>query len=302
MKRKLIKIGNSTLLLSIPREWVIANNLTKGDEVEVLTDQDKLSVWCNSKIKKEKIILDVTKFKEMLPRLLYALYKGGIDELELRSNDPEFFEQIRSVVWKDTVGFEVIEQGDKFCKIVNVSGKMEDFPTILRRLFLVTLTISEETTYLLKKNGSMKNIIFLEQENNRMTSILIRAINKYGSYGFKKIGPLYYMIQELEKIADQYKYMALHFSENATRKQIKPELLQIMNESTSYLRQIYELFYSMNSSEVHNIKISRQKLIEKIKAQFSKKPTEDEIAVLHHNLNIITIAFDLISSILILKL
>ena len=73
MKRKLIQIGNSTLLLSMPREWVISNNLSKGDELEIQIDQDKVTVSCDSRRQKEKLSMDVTGFKDMIPRLLYSV-------------------------------------------------------------------------------------------------------------------------------------------------------------------------------------------------------------------------------------
>ena len=51
------------------------------------------------------------------------------------------------------------------------------------------------------------NIAFLEEANNRFTTTCRRLLNKKGYKEYKKLGPLYYMIEELENIADQYKYL-----------------------------------------------------------------------------------------------
>ncbi len=301
MKRKLIKIGNSTLLLSVPREWVITNNLTKGDEVEIVVDQDKLSVWCDSRLKKEKLVLDITDFREMMARLLYAIYKSGIDEVEVRSKDPALIDKIKSVIYKEAAGFEILNEGKDFCTIVNVSGKIEDFHNMVRRLFLVTLTMGQESVSSMKKNRVIENILYLEQENNRLTTILTRAMNKYGSYGFKKIGPIYFVVQELEKIGDQYKYMAQYFIKKNKKPTLRPSTIKVLEDSSQLLRIIYEFFYTFNAKKLEEIRDMRQDIVDKANDLYGQKLTDDEMVLLHHSLNIATLSFDLTTSIFILK-
>ncbi|MBI2133474.1 phosphate uptake regulator PhoU [Candidatus Woesearchaeota archaeon] len=301
MKRKLIKIGNSTLLLSVPREWAISNNLSKGDEVEIVMDQDKLTVWCDSRLQKEKLVLDVTEFREMLARLLYAVYKSGIDEVEIRSKDPALIDKIKSVIYKEAAGFEILNEGKDFCTIVNVSGKIEDFHNMVRRLFLVTLTMGQESVTALRKNKALENILYLEQENNRLTTILTRAINKYGSYGFKKIGPIYFIIQELEKVGDQYKYLAQHFHSKGKKLALKPNTIKLLEDASQLLRTVYEFFYTFNPKKVDEIREQRNGIISRASELYAQKLNEDEFVMLHHSLNICTLAFDLSTSIFILK-
>ncbi len=300
MKRKLIQIGNSTLLLSVPRDWVKANNLSKGDEVEIVAENEKLNVFCESRSKKERLTIDLHDYKGMMPRLLYATYKMGIDELDLRWQAPTMLEKIKSVIWKEASGFEIIDQSQNHCTIVNVSGKIDDFSNLIRRLFLVTLTMAEETIGAVQKKGSMKNILYLEQENNRLTTILTRAINKFGSYGYRKIGPLYYVVQELEKIGDQYKYLAT--SIESMEPSAKKEIIELLEQSSALLRRVYDLFYTFKGEEAEVIKDQRNELINKISKQFNNKLTPYETMLLSHSLSIITRAFDLTTSIIILKL
>ena len=301
MRRKLIRIGKSTLLLSAPRDWVIANSLSKGDEVEVAIDNDKLTIWCDSKIKKEKLSMDVTEFRHMLPRLLYSVYRSGADELELHSKDPAFLGSIKSIVWKEALGFELIEQKEGFCRIINVSGKIEDFSNILRRLFMINLTMADEAVLSIKKNEGIENLLYMEQENNRLAAMLIRSINKYGSFGFKKIGPLYYTVQELERIGDHYKFIAQHLSKKKGKVSLKPAVIEILRNSGSVFRMVYELFYSFHPDNVEKIKDMRNKVIEEIMKQNSKNPSEDEILILNNSMSIAARSFDMVTSILILS-
>ncbi len=301
MRRKLIQIGKSTLLLSAPREWVKQNNLSKGDEVEVDADNDKLTIWCDSRAKKDRLVLDVTEFKDSLGRFLFSMYRRGIDEIELRSKDPAFLNRMKSVIWGEAVGFEIVDQGEGYCRIVNVSGKIEDFNSLLRRLFHVTLTMGNESLDALKKNDGLENVLYLEHENNKLASMLMRAINKYGSFGFQKTGPLYFIVQELERIGDQYKYMAQFFIKKRGKILLGDDVLKLFEESSATLRQVYELFYTFHPEKPQKLREMRNKLVEKILKQFAKKPSGAEIIILQHSLNIATRSFDLIMSIMVLR-
>ena len=70
--RRLQRIGSS-LLVSLPKEWVDANNLDKSSQVEIETGQDSISISANKEIrptkelqityplpKEENIVADIT--------------------------------------------------------------------------------------------------------------------------------------------------------------------------------------------------------------------------------------------------
>ncbi len=301
MKRRLIQIGKSTLLLSVPRDWVKSNNLAKGDEVELNTDQDKLSVVCNSRVTKQRLGLDISGYKGMLPRLIYGLYRAGYDELELNSQDPSQIDKVKAIIWKEAVGYEIMEQkGDK-CTIVNITGKFDDFDHLLRRLFLVTLTLADEAAAGLGKGGSsMEHVVYLEEENNRLATMLIRAVNKYGSFGFKKLGPLYYIIQELERIGDQYKYIAQNFIGRESQS-AKLVTTAILSQAGQLLRSVYELFYNFHTENIEAVKSRRDAAVSALLKARKKPLSWDDRLVVEHALCISGRAFDMVNSIIILR-
>ena len=51
--RRLQKIGSS-ILVSLPKEWVDANNLNKSSQVEIETGQDSLSISANKETRPTK--------------------------------------------------------------------------------------------------------------------------------------------------------------------------------------------------------------------------------------------------------
>ena len=42
MKRKVVKQGKSTLMISLPSKWVKDNNINRGDEIDLQIDAIKL--------------------------------------------------------------------------------------------------------------------------------------------------------------------------------------------------------------------------------------------------------------------
>jgi len=111
--RRLQRIGSS-LLVSLPKEWVDANNLEKSSQVEIETGQDSISISANKEIrptkelqisyplpKEENIVADIT-----------GAYLLGYDIIQINSKTTipgEDREKIRNSM-RRLVGMEIIEE------------------------------------------------------------------------------------------------------------------------------------------------------------------------------------------------
>ncbi|MEK6865760.1 MAG: AbrB/MazE/SpoVT family DNA-binding domain-containing protein, partial [Thermoproteota archaeon] len=51
--RRLQRIGSS-ILVSLPKEWIVTNNLDKGSQVELETGQDTVSISANKEMRPTK--------------------------------------------------------------------------------------------------------------------------------------------------------------------------------------------------------------------------------------------------------
>ena len=76
------------------------------------------------------------------------------------------------------------------------------------------MNMAEETANMLtnKEIEQMHTLISLEESNNRFTTLCRRYLNKVGPPGAEKVGPYYSIVEELEKIADEYKYLITSIS------------------------------------------------------------------------------------------
>ncbi len=305
MKRKVIQIAGSTQLISLPRAWAKKNNILKGQELDVMEEGDKVIVRSSAYNSLEKDELDITRLNEMAPRCIRSLYKRGIDELKVTFSNPESLKLIQEAVSRDVVGFEILEQGPTYCVIKSVSGSTEEFDPMLRRTYLLLLAMADEFLTTLNKGdyAYMKSVAFMEQTNNRFTIVLRRHMNKNGKLSYDKVGPLYFIVESLENIGDQYKYSCKYFNSNFNRKlKLRKETLDLVQKSNSMLKSMYELFYKFDEDKLVNLKLLRNQIVDNGFGLLKKDLNNGEMMLVHHSLSIASRVFGMVGPYLVLNL
>lgn len=88
-QRKIQITGGNSYIVSLPREWVLATGLSKGDYVGVETNEDgSISVYPKAKErKKRRFVIELTESPTLNNRLLISKYLEGYDVIELVSNE-----------------------------------------------------------------------------------------------------------------------------------------------------------------------------------------------------------------------
>ena len=93
-QRRLQKLGYSTLMVSLPRDWVTQMNLKRGDTVNITSDdQGKLIIHPSLAMLKTKsrCIIHAQKVDEkLLGRLIIGAYIVGHETIEIRTTRTEF--------------------------------------------------------------------------------------------------------------------------------------------------------------------------------------------------------------------
>ena len=111
--RRLQRIGSS-ILVSLPKEWVIANNLDKSNQVELETGQDTISISANKEMRptKELVISYPLPKDENIVADITGAYLLGYDIIQIASKSiipGEDREKIRNSM-RRLVGMEIIEE------------------------------------------------------------------------------------------------------------------------------------------------------------------------------------------------
>jgi len=268
VKRKVIQIANSTQLVSLPRKWALQHGIKKGDEIDVQEEGNRIIVSTEKDYEVNMVDLNTERLDIMIPRFIHALYKKGVDDIKVTFHSKEDMQAIQEALGKEAVGFEITHQGNNFCEIKHVSGELEDFEPILKRTFLLLLSMSEQTLESLKKNdfNILPNIAFLEEANNRFTTTCRRFLNKKGSKKYVHIGPIYYILEDMENLADQFKYLCNHLhslskKNKYSKESVSKNVIKAFEKVDTMLKEFYEIFYKFDRGKLVDIGKKRKELI-----------------------------------------
>lgn len=141
MHRKLV-FNKGSYLLTLPKKWVDANQLTKQNEVELFEEENRLIILPEDyRRPHSKKDIRVTESELNNVRgILFAMVRLGYDQVKVFF-DPlqkeSFVKAIEHVVNNYLYGYEVIEVQDNYCIVENVLGIPENVKAIERKSFLM---------------------------------------------------------------------------------------------------------------------------------------------------------------------
>ena len=141
----------------------------------------------------------------------------------------------------------------------------------------MTMRLAEESVKFLDRNTESKlsDLISLEKTNNQLTNFCQRILNKRGSLDPLKTSFLYVIIWNLEKIADEYKYICEYCSGHKVEK----GTMEALKEVNALLREYYELFYRFDLKRLSALS-DKYKLLQK--SLESSLPENKDAVILSH--------------------
>jgi len=180
--RRLQKIG-STILVSLPKEWVDANGLDKGSQVELETGQESISISANKEIRptKELVISYPLPKEENIVADITGAYLLGYDIIQINSKSiipGEDREKIRNSM-RRLVGMEIIEEDSSKINMQFLLDTATLNPEkILKRMSSIALGMYEDVTngLISDDRSNLKTLAKRDVEVNRQYFLLVRLI------------------------------------------------------------------------------------------------------------------------------
>lgn len=303
MQRKVIKQGNNTLTITLPRKWAQKVNLQSGDALEVTEKQEGLFLSPFRSEQRKSRTVDLGHFDLLIPRVIYALYKKGYDELVLSYPSKQFLPLIQKAMGKETIGYEIVKQGEKQCEVKIISEVLvQEFDMTLRRIFLTLQFMAQEGLQAITEENmeQLKQCQELEETNNRLTTFCRRTINKYGHKDEENIPFLYYLIETLEKIADEYKYLYSFVLENKGIR-LSAETKKVGEQVNSMIVRLSSLFYDFEPQKAVELAQLRKTIVKDAHHLFTKKKHQEQW-ILHHMIIIAQEIFTIVDPLIAMKL
>lgn len=185
--RKVQQVGYSTLVVSLPRDWVKEVGLKQGDVVSLIRDADG-TLRLLPGVGKEsgatiKVVVEADRVTEegLLTRLITGMYIIGHDTIQITSKkglSKMHLEEIRKTVQRLT-GISIVEQTLTYTTLQNFVDPTK-FPVngLLRRLYIITSSMLGVAHRSLKeKRRDLANeVLHMENEVDRIYWLVVRQL------------------------------------------------------------------------------------------------------------------------------
>jgi phosphate uptake regulator len=258
MKRRLVKQGAATLMISLPSKWIQANHLGKCDEIDLIEKNNLLEISTSTKENKE-ITLTINKENSHdIKNLLTHIYRKGYNKIILKGDFKPLIWKIRSITNNLLLGFEITEHSLKELVLENISEPTEQKYEILQKKLFQTINETHSITLQsAEKNDfdAFQEIEDLRRNNDRFILFCRRILMK-GLTG-KNIPTQWELLTFLTHIQHSYYYLYHYLSKNKILSSKK--LYSSLKELTNYL-ELFEKAYSEKKLEnIHQINKLKEK-------------------------------------------
>lgn len=254
MKRKLVKQGAATMMISLPTKWIKANKLDKGDEVEVEEKGANLTIIASDKKNaKREVVIELTdqNYKDLRAFLTHA-YRKGFDKIVLTGYLEEASKEVSSLVSDVLLGFEVVERSKDKIVIENISSPDETkYETILSKVFII---IKDMPNMILNKVP----ILELKETKDHCDKFVLFC-RKIISENKLSEDPIleWEFLTLLTHTHHSYYYLGEYIHAN----KITPskELESLILESGNYFNLLYDAYHNKDISQINKINSLRNK-------------------------------------------
>ena len=178
--RRLQRIGSS-ILVSLPKEWVVANKLDKSSQVEIETTQNNLSITTQQSKKPTKeveIPYPLSKEDSVVANITGA-YLLGYDLIRIKGKSTISIkdrENIRASM-RSLVGIEIIDEDAKTITTQILLDESSVNPQkILKRMSSIAQGMFIDVLDMLQNTDQLASVVDRDSEINRQYFLLVRLI------------------------------------------------------------------------------------------------------------------------------
>ncbi|MFH1400994.1 MAG: AbrB/MazE/SpoVT family DNA-binding domain-containing protein, partial [Nanoarchaeota archaeon] len=256
MKRKILELGGTTHVVSIPHEWIKRQNLKKGDQLEVRLDSDHITYSLVDRATRGERLstIDCNGLPlGAMARCAWAAYRAGATQITLLASQGKEWKTERSPLQVAEVfatrmpGFEIIRHDDKRIVIRELTQlKDDEFMTLFRRLFSSVITICESLTDgLAGEPGKIQaSGTYLDQSINKLTDLCLRHLATTPQPAH--MIPYQIIISQLEEIGD----LAVHVADHAKRATAPQNVVEMGRKTVDLLRFMMRSFDSVDKQVI----------------------------------------------------
>lgn len=280
-KRRLVKLGRSTLVLSMPVDWVRSNRLKPGDTVLVYVQEDGSLVICprEPNVAREletTIYIDQTERESKLAREILSCYLNGYTTIRVVSKKVFSVEQqktIRRLAQKLYMGIMDASSSEMVLQSLLDLSKIQ-LDASLRRMHSITYSMFKDSMRALENYDQelATAVISLDDEVDNFSYLLQRLLRTTLMYPHLmrevRIGRVdcldsLVVVQSIENIADNIvsiarKTLILIEENKRLPGELLEPLLRLGEECMKYYDEAFNAFVFMDVDRSNNLLDSRE--------------------------------------------
>ena len=281
MKRKVNKVGQNTLTVSLPSKWVKKLNIKPGDELELAEDKDNLIIGGKIREHKKAITINLkSSYPKYIRALMRNLYIHGYEIIKIIYNNEKDYVSISDAL-NGLVGFEIIKESKDECIIESISDiKYDQYLLFLNKQFQI---ISTMQNLLLDAMTNQPNdvdfaiISSLSKKSSKYACICRRVLTRNNLMNDDEPLTIFFVINLIHMVARNYANCYKYIKENKIK--TTKGNLDYLKESINLFNELYELYLKKKKGSL-DITEKRQELLSiTLKELFNKKA---EPMVLHY--------------------
>ena len=218
MKRKILKLAGTTQGITLPRSWVLFNDVKSGEEVNVGEYGNLLLIDTNNDKKqleieeyKNLLLIDTHKednseveidltnsSRDLMWRYLISAYRKGTKKVIITFKDKKELKIIQHLV-KDLLGMAITKQHNNQLIMEDMFNNDQDIDSSLKKIFTLLIDLAKDSHEAIKKDDklSLENIPYQDFNINKFTNLSIRLLNIHGYSDRDKTNSLYKIIKAL---------------------------------------------------------------------------------------------------------
>jgi phosphate uptake regulator len=293
MERKIMSLGKSSLVISLPKEWIQLNNLEKGDAVSFNIQRDHALVVYPSTLKKsepKEITIAVSQNEEeiLITQKILGAFLNGYSGITLTSENIFSLPQTKAI--RDIAGrlyMRVMEADSKCVYIQNLMDESKaSLEQAIQRMHLISRSMCEGAINSLK-NGNIelaKSVFALDDDVDHFAFFILRILRNAAQdptlANELHVDPLDCMdhqmlVYRMEYASDYTADIVRHIIMlNGTKQKIPEEVLALMISAGTEVSKLYvravSAFFSKDVASAVEIMKYKQKM-DKIEVDIASK-------------------------------
>ncbi len=303
--RSVIKFGDSSYVISMPKHWLERNAVKKGDVVQIEEGpNNELIVRTKDEPKREvkELTINVDEMHtEGLKTLFVSAYLNNHDVINIVGKKVvDVSNDIRKVVY-NLASVEITEQTPR--KIVArtfLDPTTVSIEGLIRRIDTMVRSMLEDGKESINGKDMYEYVYQKEHDVTRLTFLAHRILNRAcrepeiaAKLNLKNWEILRYVkvIEQLEKIADQAKRIPKHMQ--GKKLKYKENLLQTMEHLTENYNRIMKAYYTMDKQLALTILLEKLTVLQGCKELVKGNINNTDYAVIEKFRNIGAFSFQL---------